>query len=101
MSFLALGLKDWARKIKHKRTGEVQRLNRKLEELNSEDRSEGSLKELLEVKLHLNMEMDKNERYWEQRARVNWLKMGDKNTTFSQTCLSETTYQSDSWVAKS
>ncbi|KAA3455882.1 reverse transcriptase [Gossypium australe] len=34
------------------------------------------------VKLHLNMEMDKEERYWEQRAQVNWLQMGDKNTAF-------------------
>ncbi|KAK5845316.1 hypothetical protein PVK06_001487 [Gossypium arboreum] len=62
MSILALGLKDWARRIKHKRMREVQRLSRRLEELNCEDRSEGNLEELIEVKLHLNMEMDKEER---------------------------------------
>lgn len=28
------------------------------------------------------MEIDKDERYWEQRAKANWLKLGDKNTAF-------------------
>ncbi|KAA3467389.1 reverse transcriptase [Gossypium australe] len=60
----------------------MQRLNRRLEELNGEESSEGTLAKLMEVKLHLNMEMDKEERYWEQRARVNWLQMGNKNTSF-------------------
>ncbi|XP_017635935.1 uncharacterized protein LOC108478000 [Gossypium arboreum] len=66
----------------NRRHARFRRLNRRLKELNCEDRSEGSLAELVEVKLHLNMEMDKEVRYWEQRARVNWLKIGDKNTVF-------------------
>ncbi|KAA3459022.1 reverse transcriptase [Gossypium australe] len=52
------------------------------DELNDEERSKETLVELMEVKLHLNMEMDKKERYWEQRARENWLQLGDKNTSF-------------------
>lgn len=28
------------------------------------------------------IEIDKEEIYWEQRARVNWLRKGDKNTAF-------------------
>ncbi|KAA3476683.1 Endonuclease/exonuclease/phosphatase [Gossypium australe] len=71
MTTLANGLK-----FKHK--GEVQRLNRRLEELNGDESLEGMLAELMEVKLHLNMEMDKEERYWEQRERVNWLQMGKR-----------------------
>ncbi|KAH1031356.1 hypothetical protein J1N35_043530 [Gossypium stocksii] len=54
----------------------------RLEELSSDERSEETLAELVKVKLHLNMEINKEERYWEQRARANWLKMGDKKTSF-------------------
>lgn len=44
----------------------MKRLTRRLEELNSDERSEENLAELVEVKLHLNKEMDKEVRYWEQ-----------------------------------
>ncbi|KAA3489521.1 reverse transcriptase [Gossypium australe] len=63
MTTLANGLKVWAKKIQFKHKGEVQRLNRRLEELNGDESLEGTLAELMEVKLHLNMEMDKKERY--------------------------------------
>ncbi|KAH1096603.1 hypothetical protein J1N35_013524 [Gossypium stocksii] len=53
-----------------------------LENIGFSERSEEILGKITEVKLHLNMEIDKEERYWEQRARANWLKMEDKNTTF-------------------
>lgn len=81
MSTLVNGLKVWAGKIQAKQRYEVKRLNRRLEELNGDKRLDGTLAELMEVKIHLNMEMNKEERYWEQRARVNWLRMGDKNTS--------------------
>ncbi|KAH1113962.1 hypothetical protein J1N35_007340 [Gossypium stocksii] len=68
--------------IKAKRGRDVKRLTRRLEALNGAERSEESLVKLVDVKLHLNMEMDKKERYWEQHDRANWLKMGDKNTSF-------------------
>ncbi|MBA0633875.1 hypothetical protein Godav_024824, partial [Gossypium davidsonii] len=30
----------------------------------------------------LNFEIEKDERYWEQRVRLNWLKLGDRNIAF-------------------
>lgn len=38
--------------------------------------------ELIDTKIHLNFEIEKDERYWEQRARQNWLRLGDRNTAF-------------------
>ncbi|KAH1098558.1 hypothetical protein J1N35_015479 [Gossypium stocksii] len=79
---LANGLKMWARRIKEQTGRNVKSLTRRLEILNEAEKSEEVLADLVDVKLHLNMEVDKEERYWEQRARVNWLKMGDRNTSF-------------------
>ncbi|PPD88744.1 hypothetical protein GOBAR_DD14318 [Gossypium barbadense] len=40
------------------------------------------LKEMVLAKMHLNLEIDKAERYWEQRTRATWLQHGDRNTVF-------------------
>ncbi|KAH1075146.1 hypothetical protein J1N35_027474 [Gossypium stocksii] len=36
----------------------------------------------MEVQLRLNFEADKEEVFWEQHARVNWLQNDDRNTSF-------------------
>lgn len=41
-----------------------------------------NLAELIDTKIQLNFKIEKDEIYWKQRARANWLKLGDKNTTF-------------------
>ncbi|KAA3453673.1 reverse transcriptase [Gossypium australe] len=46
------------------------------------DRDDKNMAEIIDTKIHLNMEIDKDESYWEQRARINWLKLGDRNTSF-------------------
>lgn len=37
---------------------------------------------IIDTKIQLNWEIDKDELYWEQRARVKWLRNGKKNTFF-------------------
>ncbi|KAH1090135.1 hypothetical protein J1N35_017392 [Gossypium stocksii] len=63
MDYLANGLKLWASNVRHKREGEVKRLHRRLEELNCRERLNENFGEILEVKLHLNLKIDKEERY--------------------------------------
>ncbi|KAA3486448.1 reverse transcriptase [Gossypium australe] len=48
----------------------------------SKNVSDDILAEIAEAQLDLNLEADKEELFWEQRARVNWLKNGDRNTSF-------------------
>ncbi|GMJ10394.1 hypothetical protein HRI_004708600 [Hibiscus trionum] len=36
----------------------------------------------METKLALNLELDKTQLYWKQRARANWLRHGDQNSAF-------------------
>lgn len=43
---------------------------------------DGTLIELIDMRVQLNLEIDKDEAYWEQKARANWLQLGDKNTSF-------------------
>ncbi|KAA3460258.1 reverse transcriptase [Gossypium australe] len=51
-----------------------------------EDRDDEILSKIIDTKIHLNMEIEKDEVYWEQRARVNWLRHGDRNTAYFHNC---------------
>ncbi|KAA3460843.1 reverse transcriptase [Gossypium australe] len=57
-----------------------------LEDLAGRERNDETLAKIFDTKIHLNLEIDKDEMYWEQRARQNWLKFGDKNTAFFHRC---------------
>lgn len=46
------------------------------------ERDDNNLAELIDTKINSNMVFEKEERYWEQRARLNWLKLGERNTGF-------------------
>lgn len=46
------------------------------------NRDDDNLVDLIDTRIHLNWEVEKEELYWEYRAKANWLKSGDRNTAF-------------------
>ncbi|KAL4297177.1 hypothetical protein GQ457_12G009590 [Hibiscus cannabinus] len=54
----------------------------RLHALEVDDPVDENLAEIIDVKLALNLEADKEERCWEQRSQANWLSKGDKNTSY-------------------
>ena len=42
----------------------------------------GELEEVIRIKMELNALFDKEEKMWQQRSRVQWLKNGDQNMKF-------------------
>ncbi|KAA3484468.1 reverse transcriptase [Gossypium australe] len=83
---LQIGLTKWANTVKSKKGELRKKLTDKLETLMKAEVDDETLAEIIDTKLHLNMEIEKDEAYWEQRARVNWLQLGDKNTTYFHNC---------------
>ncbi|KAA3467448.1 reverse transcriptase [Gossypium australe] len=57
-------------------------LEDRLSYLANQDPSDEILAEITNVQMNLNWEADKEELFWEQRARANWLKSGDRNTSY-------------------
>ncbi|KAA3466905.1 reverse transcriptase [Gossypium australe] len=79
-------LKKWACFNKSKKDGLKKRLTKELEILLKKERDDEMMARIIDTKIHLNMEIDKDEMYWEQRAKANWLQLGDNNTAYFHKC---------------
>ncbi|KAA3468713.1 reverse transcriptase [Gossypium australe] len=71
----------WSRSSKKEEKRKRICLENLLNYLFTQNISDDILAKIAEVQLDLNLEADKEELYWEQRARVIWLKNGDRNTS--------------------
>ncbi|KAH1056048.1 hypothetical protein J1N35_034113 [Gossypium stocksii] len=79
---LKTGLKRWSTRVQFDRKKQKEFLMNKLSEFLAAERDDFNMAEMIDTKIQLNLEIGKNECYWEQRARINWLKYGDRNTSF-------------------
>lgn len=57
-------------------------LEEKLTGLLMRNRGDDDLANIIDIRIQLNLKIDKDEAYWEQHARVNWLLQRDKHTSF-------------------
>ncbi|KAL4352687.1 hypothetical protein GQ457_06G008940 [Hibiscus cannabinus] len=85
---LSVTLTHWNRDRKSNQSKKVRDWEEKLKNLEEQDPDENRLASILDIKLALNVEADKEEIYWEQRSRINWLRHGDKNTAYFHRCVS-------------
>ncbi|KAA3460797.1 reverse transcriptase [Gossypium australe] len=79
---ISKGLRNWALRIRREKNCNINSLKCRLNALYNALPDDENLEEIIKAKLDLNLEIDKTELYWEQRARSNWLKYGDRNTSF-------------------
>lgn len=76
-----MGLIEWARGIHTQRNTRKVQLTRQLKQLLEVDKNNDNLSSLIDTKIMLNWEIENDKVYWEQRAKANWLKVGDKSTS--------------------
>lgn len=60
-----IALSKWATKTRFKRNRRKRELEEKLLSLVDMDRAKENLVELIDTKIHLNLEIDKDKMYWE------------------------------------
>lgn len=61
---LRKGLMEWEKLFKANREGQKQGLTKKLKGLMDMERDDDTLTELIDTKVHLNLEIDKEEAFW-------------------------------------
>ena len=78
----SLDLRAWGASKTHPGTEEIKALQKRIEWLTCAPPTEQHCGEFLQASKELDEWLRKQEVYWAQRSRVNWIKHGDKNTSF-------------------
>ncbi|KAH1120937.1 hypothetical protein J1N35_004097 [Gossypium stocksii] len=82
MKKLGHHIQRWGKIKSHEEKQYRVELEEKLNFLSSQELSDETLMEITNVQMGINLEANKEELFWEQRAWVNWLKNGDRNTSY-------------------
>jgi hypothetical protein len=75
-------LHTWDRDVLKGPARKLKELKRDLEQLRRGPMTDAALAAQKEIQLQIEITLEKEEMFWVQRARANWLKHGDRNTNF-------------------
>jgi hypothetical protein len=75
-------LHTWDRDVLKGPARKLKELKRDLEQLRRGPMNDVALAAQKEIQLQIEITLEKEEMFWVQRARANWLKHGDRNTNF-------------------
>ena len=67
----------------------IKKLKNELEECRKEGGSQASINKEQVLRFKLDRLEEQNEIFWKQRAHVQWLEKGDRNTSYFHSCASE------------
>jgi hypothetical protein len=79
-------LKKWRRTTKNNLQVSISKLQRRLLQLQSREDRTANL-EVKKIQTDLQGLLDEEEVWWRQRAKEDWLKMGDRNTKYYHACV--------------
>jgi hypothetical protein len=71
----------WSRKTVGSVTKRIEKLRNELSKINT-PRDTQSQKRRIQIEKEMNGLLEREEIYWKQRSRIQWLKEGDRNTKF-------------------
>jgi hypothetical protein len=72
----------WDKEVLKKPAHRIKKLRKELEKLKRGPMTDESIAAQKEIPLQLEPQLEQEEIYWVQRARANWLKHGDRDTSF-------------------
>uniref|UniRef100_A0A0A8XR28 Reverse transcriptase domain-containing protein n=1 Tax=Arundo donax TaxID=35708 RepID=A0A0A8XR28_ARUDO len=79
---VAIDLWDWSRNILGDLEKRIKKAKKNLEECRRHPINQGNINREAMLKFKLDRLEDQRDLYWKQRAHVNWLEKGDRNTKF-------------------
>jgi hypothetical protein len=72
----------WDKEVLKKHVHRIKKLRKELEKLKRGPMTDESIAAQKEILLQLEVQLEQEEIYWVQRTCANWLKHGDRNTSF-------------------